>query len=34
MKVRLAYGATGLDIDVDSAATVVEPVHHRAVGDP
>lgn len=34
MKVRLAYGLTGLDIDVDPAATVVEPAHHRAVADP
>ncbi|MFF7281257.1 nickel-dependent lactate racemase [Streptomyces griseorubiginosus] len=34
MKVRLAYGRSGLDIDVDpSAATVVEPVHHQAAAD-
>ena len=34
MKVRLAYGQSGLDIDVDpNAATVVEPVHHEAAAD-
>jgi nickel-dependent lactate racemase len=34
MKVRLAYGTTGLDIDVDpELTTVVEPVHHPAA-DP
>ncbi|SHN04774.1 nickel-dependent lactate racemase [Actinacidiphila paucisporea] len=33
-RVRLAYGETGLDIDVDPAlTTVVEPVHHRAASD-
>lgn len=35
MRVRLAYGTTGLDIDVDpELATVVTPVHHEAVPDP
>ena len=35
MRVRLAYGTTGLDIEVDPAVTtVVEPVHHRAAADP
>lgn len=34
VKVRLAYGTTGLDIDVDPAATVVEPVQHSAARDP
>jgi lactate racemase len=35
VRVRLAYGTTGLDIEVDPAVTtVVEPVHHRAVADP
>jgi nickel-dependent lactate racemase len=34
MRVRLAYGESGLDIDVDPAvATVVEPVHHAAAAD-
>jgi lactate racemase len=34
VKVRLAYGTTGLDIDVDEKrATVVEPVHRQAVPD-
>jgi lactate racemase len=34
MKIRLAYGETGLDIDVDpEATTVVEPVHHEAAHD-
>jgi nickel-dependent lactate racemase len=34
MKVRLAYGESGLDIDVDPAVTtVVEPVHHEAAPD-
>ncbi|WP_033443061.1 nickel-dependent lactate racemase [Saccharothrix sp. NRRL B-16314] len=34
MKVRLAYGDTGLDIHLDPAATtVVEPVHHDAAAD-
>jgi nickel-dependent lactate racemase len=33
--VRLAYGTSGLDIDVDPAVTtVVEPVHHHAAADP
>ncbi len=35
MRVRLAYGTTGLDIEVDpDQTTVVEPVHQRAVADP
>ncbi len=35
MRVRLAYGTTGLDIEVDpDLTTVVEPVHQRAVADP
>jgi nickel-dependent lactate racemase len=35
VRVRLAYGTTGLDIDVDpGVTTVVEPVHRRAVADP
>ena len=35
MRVRLAYGTTGLDIEVDLAVTtLVEPVHHRAAADP
>lgn len=34
MKVHLAYGEHGLDIDVPGTATVVEPVHHPAAGDP
>ncbi|MFI9330926.1 glycoside hydrolase N-terminal domain-containing protein [Kitasatospora sp. NPDC052868] len=34
MKVRLAYGGTGLDIDVDPAVTtVVEPPHHPGAAD-
>ncbi|XVS61549.1 nickel-dependent lactate racemase [Actinosynnema sp. CA-299493] len=34
MKVRLAYGDSGLDIDLDPAATtVVQPVHHDAAAD-
>ncbi len=34
MNVRLAYGTTGLDIEVDAArTTVVEPVHRRAAAD-
>ncbi|MDN0198868.1 nickel-dependent lactate racemase [Streptomyces sp. S.PNR 29] len=34
MKVRLAYGRSGLDIDVDpGAATVLLPVHHEAAAD-
>ncbi|SCD67443.1 protein of unknown function [Streptomyces sp. DvalAA-14] len=34
MDVRLAYGETGLHIDVDPAVTtVVEPVHHEAAAD-
>lgn len=34
MKVRLAYGESGLDIDVDPAVTtVVEPLHHDAALD-
>src|SRR3954453_3586511 len=34
MKIRLAYGETGLDIDVDpDVTTVVEPVHHEAAHD-
>ena len=35
MRVRLAYGESGLAIDVDSArTTVVEPVPHQAAADP
>ncbi|MDX2818331.1 nickel-dependent lactate racemase [Streptomyces sp. PA03-5A] len=35
MKVRLAYGQSGLDIDVDPhRTTVVEPVHHAAARNP
>ena len=35
MRVRLAYGVSGLDIDVDPGlTTVVEPVHHPAAADP
>ena len=35
MRVRLAYGTTGLDIEVDPAVTtVMEPVHHGAAADP
>jgi nickel-dependent lactate racemase len=35
MKVHLAYGKTGLDIDVDpDVTTVVEPVRREAVADP
>lgn len=34
MRVRLAYGETGLDIDLDPrVTTVVEPVHHEAAAD-
>ncbi|MEV0399584.1 nickel-dependent lactate racemase [Actinoallomurus sp. NPDC050550] len=34
MRVHLAYGESGLDIDVDpEMATVVEPVHHEAAAD-
>ncbi|MDH6115385.1 hypothetical protein P3T34_007600 [Kitasatospora sp. MAP12-44] len=34
MKVRLAYGTTGLDIEVDPAlTTVVEPLHHAGAAD-
>jgi nickel-dependent lactate racemase len=34
MRVRLAYGETGLDIEVDPArTTVVAPVHHEAAAD-
>jgi nickel-dependent lactate racemase len=34
MKVRLAYGETGLDLEVDPArTTVVAPVHHAAAPD-
>ncbi|SNT45077.1 nickel-dependent lactate racemase [Actinacidiphila glaucinigra] len=34
MKVRLAYGQSGLDIDVNPhRTTVVEPVHHAAAAD-
>jgi nickel-dependent lactate racemase len=34
VKVRLAYGETGLDINVDpGVTTVVEPVHHEAAHD-
>ena len=34
MRVRLAYGTTGLDIDVDPVlTTIVEPVHHEAAAD-
>jgi len=34
VKVRLAYGESGLDLEVDSArTTVVEPVHHKAAPD-
>ncbi|MFE1465602.1 nickel-dependent lactate racemase [Streptomyces nigra] len=34
MKVRLAYGRSGLDIEVDPrTATVVEPEHHEAATD-
>jgi lactate racemase len=34
MRIRLAYGESGLDIDVDPAVTtVVEPVHHEAAAD-
>ncbi|MDI9832608.1 nickel-dependent lactate racemase [Streptomyces sp. KAU_LT] len=34
MKVRLAYGRSGIDIEVDPrTATVVEPVHHAAAAD-
>ncbi|WP_035839643.1 nickel-dependent lactate racemase [Kitasatospora azatica] len=34
MKIRLAYGETGLDIDLDPAVTtVVEPLHHAGAAD-
>ncbi|MCC9306554.1 nickel-dependent lactate racemase [Kitasatospora sp. RB6PN24] len=34
MKVRLAYGTTGLDLEVDPAVTtVVEPLHHPGAAD-
>jgi lactate racemase len=33
MRVRLAYGERGLDIDVPATATVVEPVHHEGAPD-
>jgi lactate racemase len=34
VKVRLAYGETGLDLDIDpEVSTVVEPVHHAAAPD-
>jgi lactate racemase len=33
MRVRLAYGDGGLDIDVPATATVIEPVHHEAAAD-
>ncbi|GAB3977808.1 nickel-dependent lactate racemase [Actinoallomurus acanthiterrae] len=34
MRVHLAYGESGLDIDVDpEVTTVVEPVHHEAAAD-
>ncbi|MFL6121962.1 nickel-dependent lactate racemase [Actinophytocola sp.] len=33
-KIRLAYGETGLTVDLDAArTTVIEPVHHRAAPD-
>ncbi|MGC5013595.1 nickel-dependent lactate racemase [Streptosporangium sp. DT93] len=35
MRIRLAYGETGLTIELpDEATTVVTPVHHAAVPDP
>ena len=35
MKVRLAYGESGLVVEADSArTTVVDPVHHDAAADP
>jgi lactate racemase len=35
VRIRLAYGESGMDIDVDPAVTtVVEPVHHEALPDP
>jgi hypothetical protein len=35
VRVRLAYGQAGLDIEVDpGATTIVEPVHEPAVADP
>jgi hypothetical protein len=35
VKVRLAYGVAGLDIDVDPRlTTVVEPIHHPGAADP
>lgn len=34
MKVRLAYGETGLTVELpDTATTVVTPVHHAAAPD-
>ncbi|ACU73777.1 conserved hypothetical protein [Catenulispora acidiphila DSM 44928] len=34
MRIRLAYGESGLDIEVDPAVTtVVEPVHHEVAAD-
>ncbi|MGZ8475944.1 MAG: lactate racemase domain-containing protein, partial [Candidatus Limnocylindria bacterium] len=32
-RVRLAYGTSGLEIDVPEGATVVTPAHHPAVAD-
>ena len=35
MRVRLAYGTTGLDVEIDpEVTTVVEPVGQRAAADP
>jgi lactate racemase len=35
VKVRLAYGVTGLDVEVASDRTIiVEPIHHRGATDP
>ena len=35
MRVRLAYGRSGLDVELEEAATtVVEPVHRPPVADP
>ena len=33
MRVRLAYGERGLDIDVPATATIIEPVHQEAAPD-
>lgn len=34
MRIRLAYGETGLDVDLDPAVTtVVEPLHHSGAAD-